>query len=656
MKHLLLTILSVVFVCQSYAQITVMKWGKYSNTELEMTEYEQNKEANAVILGKQVKIKAEMKNNNFVMSYDFHYRIKILTKEGLSEADIELPYYAKKRAESITGIRAQTVNLKNGKVETIKIKKKEIFLDKLSDNVSAKKFTFTGAEIGSILEYKYSLQSDYIFQLDDIYFQREIPLKWARLKVEVPEFFSYVIIKQSTKPFDVETQRAITYDLGVDYKKFSGTEYTWELNNVPALKEEAHVTTMNDYRFRVRLQLQSTSYPLITKNYFTTWGDAKKQIMDDEDFGERLKDKESIRNINCKAIHDNSLSDKDKMIEIYEYVQNNMKWNERNSIYANEKLNDSFKAKTGSAGDINLMLLRLLKEADITAYPVLISTRKHGKPNPYYPIMKQFNYVLVQATIDGKDYLLDAVNPNLSVGTISFNCLNQLGWLLKGASGEWINIPPAKHKTISQIKLQLEEDGSVKGELTKYYDAYAGLLMRNRLEAKDEKKYIEDDIKEDIPDIEVTAVTLENKDDNNAKLIKKIEFTVPQMAEVGGDMIYLSPMLNEGWDENPFKLKERKYPIDMGFTISEQIIINVYPPAGYIIDEMPQSAKVSLGEKGGRFSFLTSKMPDGSIQIVSRLSLKKGIYEVDEYELVKEFFDMFVEKHLLQLVFKKAQP
>jgi len=49
----------------------------------------------------------------------------------------------------------------------------------VNEAYSQKKFAFPNVREGSIIEYKYTMVSPYIFQLDDWKFQYEIPVKWS---------------------------------------------------------------------------------------------------------------------------------------------------------------------------------------------------------------------------------------------------------------------------------------------------------------------------------------------------------------------------------------------------------------------------------------------------------------------------------------------
>ena len=649
-------ILLLLFNLSAFAQDTYMEWGNFPIEDLKMKSYELDKEANAVVLGQTVYAKYDFVEG--MMIYNYHIRIKILSKAGSDQATIELPYYSHNRTERINSIKAITATLKNGKIVKTKLTKKDIFKEKVNEFVSQKKFTMPAVEVGSIIEYKYEFASESNTVLEDFYFQGEIPVKWAEVNIKVPEYLEYVALAQKTLPFHIKTSTPTTYDLGVGYKKINGTIYRWVAKDMPALIEESFVTNINNHRQRIRIQLQRSKLPNSpTNEIFSSWTDTRKRLIEHSNFGDRFTKKNGIKKVSeqCPSIANLSMDKEQRVREIYQFVQQNMKWDGGFSYMVDRSFDDLFEAHTGDVGEINLMLVSLLQNAGFEAYPVLLSTRNHGKHTPVYPILKQFNYLIVEVIIDGKSILLDAVEPTLPMGMVSYRCLNGQAWSLKGMKGTWIEITPKQALKIVQINLQLQEDGSAKGFIKSIYNGYEAINQRKKALSSNEDEYLEEKIKEDIPNIKIDSLVFKNKEKTGGKFYENIYFTIPEAAEIAGDIIYFNPLLNKGWEENPFKLKERTYPIDLGYPFYQQIIINISPPAGYEIDELPENAIINLLNKGGSFSFLSTVLRNGDTQISSKLKLQNSKYYSDEYQSVKQFFDMVIDKHSTQLVYKKVE-
>jgi Domain of Unknown Function with PDB structure (DUF3858) len=115
----------------------------------------------------------------------------------------------------------------------------------------------------------------------------------------------------------------------------------------------------------------------------------------------------------------------------------------------------------------------------------------------------------------------------------------------------------------------------------------------------------------------------------------------------------MNPMFGEGYKENPFKSAERFYPVEMPFTMDETYNLQLEVPQGYAVDELPKSMVVKLNEQDeGTFEYRISKSGD-NISFRSRIKLTRANFQPDEYEMLREFFDLVVKKHAEQVVFKK---
>jgi hypothetical protein len=85
------------------------------------------------------------------------------------------------------------------------LRKSGVFQDKLSKNQLVKKFTFPAIKEGSIIEYEYTIHSDFIFNLQPWEFQGAYPRLWSEYNVSIPEFLYYVFLSQGNH-YDFQEQ------------------------------------------------------------------------------------------------------------------------------------------------------------------------------------------------------------------------------------------------------------------------------------------------------------------------------------------------------------------------------------------------------------------------------------------------------------------
>ncbi len=112
-------------------------------------------------------------------------------------------------------------------------------------------------------------------------------------------------------------------------------------------------------------------------------------------------------------------------------------------------------------------------------------------------------------------------------------------------------------------------------------------------------------------------------------------------------------MFCEGQKENPFTSAERKYPVEMPYKFDESYNLQIEVPKGYVVDELPKSMIVKLNEENeGMFEYRISQSGD-NISFRSRVRISRTVFQPEEYEMLREFFNLVVKKHAEQIVFKK---
>ena len=103
---------------------------------------------------------------------------------------------------------------------------------------------------------------------------------------------------------------------------------------------------------------------------------------------------------------------------------------------------------------------------------------------------------------------------------------------------------------------------------------------------------------------------------------------------------------------NPFRHESRTYPVDFATAQEETVMLTLTLPAGYEVNEMPKPTIVDLPDNGGRYLFKLAAT-GAEVQLVSRLNLRKLVYSVEEYEHLREFYHLMLEKQAEKLVIKK---
>ena len=631
-----------------------MKFGKIPSEDLKMTVYEQDTSAAAVVLGEIGKSFFEFTGEQTKIRLEVHRRIKILKRAGFDEGDIAIHYYSNDNSSSVTNLKVKVFNPDGSDVT---LAKGDIFKEKISDDISAKKFSVPNLTEGSIIDYKYTLISKNVFSLNRWIFQKNIPVRLSEYIVKTPEWYKYVSLKVggpifSDSPINVPEQ--IPFKVGggrmaeVDVE-FSTTRYYAE--NLPAMKEETYVTTMEDYMASIQFQISSIEIPgRSVETIMTSWNDIAKNSVGAES---AVNSNSFQLSQASKQTMTAATTDLDKVKAAYDFVLKNIEWNGSYYYSMNDNLDEVFKEKSGSAGEMNAMLLFLLKRAGIKASPVLISTRDNGKTIEVYPILSQFNHVLVAAEVEGKRYLLDATEKNRPIDFPATNSLNKRGWIVSDdGQQEWINIKAPKSGDVFMTNMTLDGEGNLTGDFSASCSGYSGFNEREVAKGDKEGRYWQKRLGEFNAEAEVKDVSYEGMDKNDKHMKAKMTCNIPDAAQVSGDFIYLSPIVYSNFDENPFKLEKRLYPVDISHPFKEQLIVNLTIPEGYAVEELPEQVNLVLPNKGGKYQYLVSQN-ENVLQIIWKINMKQLLFSPEEYKGVKDFFDMIMEKQGEQIVLKK---
>ena len=423
------------------------------------------------------------------------------------------------------------------------------------------------------------------------------------------------------------------------------------MKNVPALKEESFTSTIDNHIAKIEFQLSEYRQPLTYRNIMGSWPKLANDLMEADFFGKPvtkdngwLKDKPLIEGVN---------GNKEKAHKIFSYVRDNFTCTNHSDLFAEQTLKNLEKSKSGTVAEINLLLTAMLRYADIEADPVILSTRSNGMTYPLYPLITQYNYVIARIVIDGKTFYLDASEPRLGFGHLPVRCYNGHGRVInKTADAIELDSDSLMERKSTTVFVVNDEKGNIVGSMLQNPGYYESFNLRERIKEKGKEQLITDIKKAFGTEILVSKFELDSLDKYEEVLGIKYDFDFTGEKE---DIIYLNPMFGEGYKENPFKSAERLYPVEMPYGFDETYTLQMDVPSGYEVDELPKSMVVKLNEENeGMFEYRISQSGSG-ISFRSRIRISRAYFMPEEYEMLREFFNLVVKKQAEQIVFKKKK-
>ncbi|MCZ8216122.1 MAG: DUF3857 domain-containing protein, partial [Cyclobacteriaceae bacterium] len=488
MRLLLVVAILIIAKNTSLAQKAPIKFGDVPLEQIQMKSYPADSSAAAVILADFGESTIEYNpSNGFQLIFERIKRIKILTKDGLSEGDFSIPlYHDSDSDEKLATLKGITYNLEGGKVLESKLKNDAQFKEKYSANLNLIKFTMPNVKVGSVIEISYRVISDFLFNFQDWEFQSTIPCIWSEYRANIPEYYYYEKYMQGYLPVakneESSVSRSITLtsteretgrmgvirsSMSTDKIDYRLNTYRWIVENAPAFKEEAYLTSYKDYISKINFELSYTKFPNQPINQIMgSWQEINNSYVESSDFGGEIKGNGFLKKIS-EELTIGSNGPEEKAATLHAFVRNNFSWNGSSRKFTESPLRKIFDEKKGSAAEINLLLGSMLEKIGIEVCPVLISTRSNGFVRESTPISSQFNYTIILAKMGDKHYLLDATDKLLPFGMLPERCLNGRGFVVAKTGHSWVNLTtPVRSRIMYNLEGKLTEEAALEGKLT----------------------------------------------------------------------------------------------------------------------------------------------------------------------------------------------
>ncbi len=117
--------------------------------------------------------------------------------------------------------------------------------------------------------------------------------------------------------------------------------YKYNLDNIPALKNEAYVNNINNYRSAVKYELSFIKMPNAPIEYYsTTWEDVVKTIYNSSNFNDELN-REGYYKDDVNALISGISDPIKKATLIFDFVKSKVKWNGYYSKYVDKGVKKS---------------------------------------------------------------------------------------------------------------------------------------------------------------------------------------------------------------------------------------------------------------------------------------------------------------------------
>jgi hypothetical protein len=625
-------------------------FGEVTPDELRMNVYDKDTAAVAVVLNEFGN--AYFYEGTLMLRFEYHVKIKILKKAGLYLSDFSIPlhkYAHTNEMDFIHGLRASSFTLGQGGIVETKLDLNNVHTERYEGG-EIKKFAIPNVTEGSVIEIAYQLDTPYIFNFREWTFQREIPKLYSEYWATIPAYYRYNIslvgyLKLSKNEAE-RVRDCLSQGIDCSRQKFA-------MNDIPAFVEEEHMTAKKNFLSALNFELAEVHHRTGYVDKVTReWNDVEDELRKDSRFGVQLRRGENVMD---KAMASATRTEPDllkRAMRVYDLIVKHYSWNEEYGTYCEHGIKEAYDEGVGNVADLNLSLIAVLRYAGIQADPVILSTRENGYVTEVFPVLSDFNYVLANISIDGKEYLLDATDPLLPFGMVPFHCLNGKGRLIGDRETSWREIRPVeKRKQTNHIALSFTDEGNLKGSIQNTYLGYDALSKRQEILSFNSLGDYTSDLKNKLSPLLVTNIEVKNLEDPSRPLIEIFGVELDGFSD-GVSTLLLNPFLINKTVQNPFRASDRLYPVDFGANIDERITVTLEFPEDVVLVTIPEDVGLSLPNGGGTYVLKTQKEGQ-KVSIISWLNTSKAIYSREEYYYLKELFGHIVQVQNTDLIFRK---
>ena len=668
---LLLQLLSPIYPQQAATVITPsLKYGKPSKEELLFTTYTPDTTATALYLFHQGQSNFTY-HDGFQLITEHWIRIKILKPQGTAYADVSVPFYAptdkeegEERASEVEGC---SYNMENGKCVKTPMKRESISFERIDNRYKILKFSLPAVKEGTIIEYHYKLYSDYFIHIDNWMMQEELPMLYNQYKITIPNVFiynielrgkDYIQMKQKESALHATAREGGTAGINKDFTILA-QETTFISQNLPAIRQdEPYCWCPEDYKVQISFDLQGTNFPgKEYEPYSQKWEDVDKQLLKPENtqFGEHLSLTNPFRP-ETKQAYNSEMNFEEKIICAFQVLKKKMAWNGRYQLYSKE-LEKVIKKGSGSNADLNFILISILKDFGLEAYPVVMSRRSSGMLPYNFPSLQKLNtfFVAIHDINKQKYVFLDS-----SMDVPAFNILplelsvNKARILSRKEKEEnkWVNVMAlSNNKSFMKIDARIEGD-QVKGHRSTVLYGQEAVEYQANAKHKQDSLVSNPENKISSQKEQLTVTNLKVKKQENDWALIEEEFDFVLQVNRTDNHLYINPMLFPQLKSNPFIQTERVLPIEFPYPYKFTMLSTLTLPEGYEVEELPQPQAIRSEGDGLQCKYMIQKQGN-TILLNYVFHLKGYIFLSEQYKQLQELWTKVIEKNNALIVLKK---
>jgi hypothetical protein len=595
-RLVVLTFCSAFICCSVVAQsLTESNFGTVPDSLFADDQYPADPNAPFIYSLKKLDVSFEEDEQSIIAVLKYHVRVKVFDSSVKEAAVVGIPYYFDNNIEQVSNIKG--VTHQNGQVK-VPLSPDRIRTININSRYNLKEFTMPAVRDGSVIEYRYTVRRRYIEELPDFYLAHQVPTSLAKVSITYPRYLRYKAVPEN---FSRPLNHTITQIDSSDVPKIFTypqpdplIRESWSAANIPAVTEEAYISSLDDYRSKIKFQLSEFGIPRQTLE--TSWDfivaeiRRKQQILakiDANNEAEKIGREISASFESKEAVQDS----------IFRYVNEKASFSGSEAPFSTVADQVVLRGEPSDQAAINQTLAAMLSGAGIEAHPVLISTRKSGMINTSFPSFFEFNGQLIHTEIGGKTYFMDASFPYSQPNLIPVDTYNETGLLLKPESYAWVDVEPAKSTFAIQIDMDatLQRNGTLAGTITSANGGYPAQQIREQnAEGQPTSQIIKKSVFDGYTDVAISGATISGLNNFDQPVTLSSDFSLDDYAASFSNGLDFRPMVVGYLKTSPFSENRRELPVTLDAPEKLDLRYTITLPQGYSIKQRPQNKIIKL--------------------------------------------------------------
>ena len=514
---------------------------------------------------------------------------------------------------------------------------------KIEAQRSGSRLAFPNLEVGDAVHITWKVRDYYSGTLagefwDSHYFGYYVPILNSTYSLLVPKNknFSYKCVNNDITPTITD--------------KEGNKLYQWKVSDVKAYKDEKYMPVLTD----VGSMLYISS--------FADWNTISRWYAD-------LAHAKAKVDFEVKEVVDElfagrtGLSDEQKIKEIYEYIQKNIRYSSISFIQSGlipQKASRVISRKQGDCKDVSTLFVAMCKSQNINANLVLVNTRNNGVNSMPLPNIG-FNHCIAKVNMNNQDYYVELTSDHLPFGagleSVKKVFVLEIPIDKEAKVDAAIIDPPSRVRNVNIRKTKVTfEDDLMKVEKENIRVGIFAAYTRNGYKDLGEEKQMkkmQESITRSYPKIKLTSLKFDATLQNNADTLRFYHnFEVPNVFTELGKMFIFDLPWNDKFDSPTFlSTEERRFPIELwefleGETYIEELTIDI--PKGKKLSEVPKN--VLLTCNNATYS-LEYKKVGNQLLITRKLIITNDDVKPEDYQQFKKFIGDVVKTDKKQVAF-----